>query len=89
GYYKAGHFGIRTENLVLVEAREIAGAEGEYLGFETLTFVPIDRTLVDQTMLTRDEVDWWNAYHARVEAILAPQLTGADLAWLKDACAPL
>ncbi len=89
GYYKAGHFGIRTENLVLVEPREIAGAEGEYLGFETLTFVPIDRTLVDQTMLTRDEVDWWNAYHARVEAILAPQLTGADLAWLKDACAPL
>lgn len=89
GYYKAGHFGIRTENLVLVERREIPGMEGEFYGFETLTFAPIDRTLVDCSLLTRDEVEWWNAYHAKVEALLAPQLAGADLAWLKAACAPL
>jgi len=89
GYYKAGDFGIRIENLVLVEPRAIAGAEGAYLGFETLTFAPIDRTLVDQALLTRDEVAWWNAYHAKVEALLAPQLSGEVLAWLKDACAPL
>jgi Xaa-Pro aminopeptidase len=89
GYYKAGDFGIRIENLVLVEPRAIDGAEGEYLGFETLTFAPIDRTLVDQSLLTRDEVAWWNAYHAKVEAILAPQLEGAALAWLQAACAPL
>jgi len=89
GYYKAGDFGIRIENLVLVEPRAIDGAEGAYFGFETLTFAPIDRTLVDQTLLTRDEVAWWNAYHARVEAILAPQLTGEALGWLKAACAPL
>ena len=89
GYYKGGDFGIRIENLVLVEPRVIDGAEGEYFGFETLTFAPIDRTLVDQTLLTRDEVAWWNAYHVKVEAILAPQLSGAALAWLKDACAPL
>ena len=89
GYYKAGDFGIRIENLVLVEPRQIEGAEGDYLGFETLTFAPIDRTLVDQTLLTRDEVAWWNAYHAKVEAMLAPQLSGEALAWLKAACAPL
>lgn len=89
GYYKAGDFGIRIENLVLVERRTIDAAEGEYLGFETLTFAPIDRTLVDRALLTADEVAWWNAYHAKVEAILAPQLSGAALTWLKAACAPL
>ncbi len=89
GYYKAGDYGIRIENLVLVEPREIAGQEGEYFGFENLTWAPIDKTLVDTSLLTADEVAWWNDYHAQVEAILAPQLQGADLAWLKTACAPL
>jgi len=89
GYYKAGDFGIRIENLVLVEPRQIDGAEGEYFGFETLTFAPIDRTLVDPALLSVDEIAWWNAYHAKVEAILAPQLNGAALAWLKAACATL
>ncbi len=89
GYYKAGEYGIRIENLILVEPREIAGAEGEYLGFENLTWAPIDRTLVDTSLLTPQELDWWNDYHARVEAILAPQLDGEALAWLKQACQPL
>ena len=89
GYYKSGEYGIRIENLVLVESREIAGMEGEYLGFETLTFVPIDRTLVDESLLTPAELAWWNGYHAQVEAVLAPQLQGAALDWLKAACTPL
>ena len=89
GYYKAGEYGIRIENLVLVEPRAIAGADGEYLGFENLTWAPIDRTLVDTSLLTAEELQWWNAYHAEVEAILAPQLAGAALAWLKQACKPL
>ena len=89
GYYKAGEYGIRIENLVLVEPRQIAGMEGEYFGFETLTFAPIDRTLVDTALLTRDELRWWDEYHAAVEALLAPQLEGEVLAWLKAACAPL
>ncbi|QYU66146.1 M24 family metallopeptidase [Leptolyngbya sp. 15MV] len=89
GYYKAGEFGIRIENLVLVEPREIAGGEGEWLGFETLTFAPIDRTLVDIALLTADEIAWWNDYHARVHEVLAPQLEGEVLAWLAEACAPL
>jgi Xaa-Pro aminopeptidase len=89
GYYKAGEYGIRIENLVLVEERAIAGGEGDWLGFETLTFVPIDRSLVDCSLLTRDEVEWWNSYHAQVQQIIAPQVEGAALAWLKAQCAPL
>lgn len=89
GYYKAGEYGIRIENLVLVEPRAIAGADGEYLGFENLTWAPIDRTLVETSLLTAEELQWWDDYHARVEAILAPQLEGEALAWLGQACQPL
>jgi Xaa-Pro aminopeptidase len=89
GYYKTGVYGIRIENLQLVETREIAGAEGEYLGFETLTHVPIDRALVDVGLLTREECEWWNSYHARTLAILAPQFEGVARDWLAAQCAPL
>ena len=89
GYYKQGHFGIRIENLVLVEPRKIDDAEGDFLGFECLTYVPIDRTLVDKCLLTESEIEWWDSYHAKVLAILGPQLDGDDLAWLERHCAPL
>jgi Xaa-Pro aminopeptidase len=89
GYYKQGHFGIRIENLVLVEERQIAGQEGRWLGFETLTFVPLDRRLIDKTLLTAEEVAWVDAYHAKVREILSPRLTGEDLAWLERETAPL
>ena len=89
GYYKAGAYGIRIENLLMVEEREIAGAEGAFLGFEVLTLVPIDRALVEVAMLSPEERDWWNAYHARVRAVLAPQLEGAALAWLEEQCLPV
>ena len=89
GYYRTGEYGIRIENLLLVEQREIAGAEGEFFGFEMLTHVPIDRRLVDCSLLTRDEVSWWNDYHARVLEIVAPQIEGGALAWLKAQSAPL
>ncbi|MED5205454.1 MAG: aminopeptidase P family protein [Pseudomonadota bacterium] len=89
GYYKPGEYGIRIENLVLVVDAGIEGSEGKYLGFETLTFVPLDRTLVDKALLTDAEIDWWNNYHTAVRAVLAPQLEGDDLAWLEHQCAPL
>ena len=93
GYYKAGEFGIRIENLVLVEPREIEGAEGDYFGFETLTFVPIDRSMVDISLLTPQEIAWWNTYHAQVRAILLPQLGGTEndgvRAWIEAGCQPL
>lgn len=89
GYYKQGEYGIRIENLILVEERAIEGAEGRYFGFETLTFAPIDKALVDTSLLTRDELRWWDDYHAKVLEIVAPQLDGDALAWVTQACAPL
>jgi Xaa-Pro aminopeptidase len=89
GYYKTGEYGIRIETLVLVVPREIEGAEKEMLGFETLTFAPIDRRLTDAQMLETEELVWLNCYHAHVLAKIGPQLEGDDLAWLQAACAPI
>ncbi|HEX8667792.1 MAG TPA: aminopeptidase P family protein [Allosphingosinicella sp.] len=89
GYYKTGHYGIRVENLVLVERREIEGAEKKMLGFETLTFAPIDRTLVAESLLTPEERQWLNAYHAQVLDVVGPQLDGEVKAWLQEQCRPL
>ena len=89
GYYKAGEYGIRIENLLLVEPCDIAGAEGEYLGFETLTFAPIDRALIEPALLDAAERAWLDAYHARVLEIVGPRLDPAALAWLAAQCAPL
>ena len=89
GYYKTGEYGIRIENLVLVEERAITGAEGRYFGFENLTWAPIDKTLVDTSLLNRDELRWWDEYHAQVLEIVGPQLDGDALQWVTDACAGL
>jgi len=89
GYYKAGEYGIRIENLVLVVEREVAGAEKAMLGFETLTFAPIERRLIATEMLSARELDWLNDYHAEVVTRIGPQLTGDERAWLEAACAPL
>jgi Xaa-Pro aminopeptidase len=89
GYYKTGEYGIRIENLVLVVDRQIEGAEKEMLGFETLTFAPIDRRLIDAGMLTPDELIWLNCYHAHVLARIGPNLSGTDLEWLQAACAAI
>jgi Xaa-Pro aminopeptidase len=85
GYYKAGAWGIRTENLVVVETRAIEGAERDMYGFETLTLAPIDLTLVEPDLLTDDEVDWLDAYHARVREDVSPLLDKATAKWLKHA----
>jgi Xaa-Pro aminopeptidase len=85
GYYREGAFGIRIENLVAVEARDIPGAERAMLGFETLTLVPIDLRLIEPKLLAPDEKAWLNAYHSRVRAALSPHLDKAERAWLKKA----
>jgi Xaa-Pro aminopeptidase len=89
GYYKTGEYGIRIENLVLVVEKEVADAEKEMLGFETLTFAPIDRRLIVAEMLSPRELEWLNRYHAEVIEKIGPRLTGADREWLEQACAPL
>ncbi|QIG51923.1 aminopeptidase P family protein [Nordella sp. HKS 07] len=90
GYYKEGQYGIRIENLILVrEPEAIPGGERPMMSFETLTLCPIDRRLIEPGVLAPEERDWLNAYHARVEREIGAFLEGAELAWLKQACAPV
>jgi Xaa-Pro aminopeptidase len=90
GYYKAGSYGIRIENLVLVtEPAKVAGGEREVMGFETLTLAPIDRRLVLPELLSAPELSWLDAYHARVRQIIGPDLGSADRVWLEAAAAPI
>ncbi|WP_291863323.1 aminopeptidase P family protein [Bradyrhizobium sp.] len=89
GYYKTDAFGIRIENLELVVAADIAGAERPVNAFETLTLAPIDRRLIDVSMLDGEELSWLNAYHARVHREVRPQLDEATKLWLDAATAPL
>ena len=89
GYYKSGEYGIRIENLVLVEERSVAGQEKPLLGFRELTLAPIDRNLIDTALLTPIERDWVDGYHARVAAEIAPLLDDVARDWLAGATAPL
>lgn len=89
GYYKGGEYGIRIENLVVIGEREIAGGEAVMLGFETLTFAPIDRNLIETELLLPHERDWVDGYHADVVARIGPQLDEATAEWLGAVCAPL
>ena len=89
GYYKAGAYGIRIENLILVEPRDIPGAEREMMGFETLTLAPIDRALIDLSTMTIEEIGWLDAYHARVRDKLSPLLDPQTRDWLDEATCPL
>lgn len=89
GYYKSGEYGIRIENLVLVERRAIPGAEREMLGFETLTFAPIDLRLVEASIMTAAEIAWLDAYHAEVQEKLSPGLDAETKAWLAGTTRPI
>ncbi|WP_333570937.1 aminopeptidase P family protein [Sphingomonas sp.] len=89
GYYKAGEYGIRIENLVHIVERTIPGGDKPMLAFETLTFAPIERSLILPALLTPEERSWLDAYHAEVLAIVGPQLEGEDRAWLEAKCAPI
>ena len=90
GYYKPGEYGIRIENLIIVtEPEEIPGGDKPMLGFETLTLAPIDRRLIDTHLLTREELQWLDAYHARVRSELTPLVEPHVRPWLDAACAPL
>ncbi len=89
GYYKTRAFGIRIENLVLVEERDLAGAERPMLGFETLTLAPFDLALVEPALLTPGETAWLDAYHARVRETLADLVDSETRAWLIAATRPL
>lgn len=90
GYYKTGEYGIRIENLMVVmPPTKIPGGEREMLAFETLTLCPIDRRLVDVSLMTTDEIRWFDAYHAGLPAALGHLLDEGERAWLERATKPL
>jgi Xaa-Pro aminopeptidase len=89
GYYREGAFGIRLENLIVVEEAPALGDNRAHLAFETLTFVPFDRRLILREELSPGETRWLDAYHADVIAKLGNRVSGASSAWLRNACAPI
>jgi Xaa-Pro aminopeptidase len=91
GYYREGQFGIRIENLIVVQVAPAlpGGDDRTQYCFETLTFAPIDRRLIVAKALSPGERDWLNAYHAETLAKLSPRLSAGARAWLEQAAAPL
>ena len=92
GYYREGAFGIRIENLILVEeAPPLPGGDThrQMLRFRNLTWAPIDRRLIDAAALTPAERGWLDAYHAEVSARIGPRVSDAARAWLAAATAPV
>jgi Xaa-Pro aminopeptidase len=89
GYYKTGEYGIRIENLQAVRVEEEGGDTPAFLGFETLTLAPIDRSLIDPTLMTEAEIDWLDAYHRRVRDAIGPLVDTATAEWLAAVTAPL
>ena len=90
GYYKAGEYGIRIENLQYVtQGQAIDGGERDMLGFTNLTWAPLHRDLIDTDMLTREERDYVNDYHAQVWDKIGPHVDGDVKTWLKTACRAL
>jgi Xaa-Pro aminopeptidase len=89
GYYEPGRFGVRLENLLLVQPAPVGTGGKKFLQFETLTLAPFDRRLLDPPLLNAEERAWLDAYHARVLAEVGPHLDPNERAWLAQACAPL
>lgn len=91
GYYREGSFGIRIENLIVVQeaVKQVGDDDRDMLSFETLTYVPFDRRLIDVALLTSAERDWIDRYHADTVALLGDRLEQGPRDWLTQACAPL
>ena len=93
GFYLPGAYGIRMENLLLVQPADFGAQKRKFLRFETLTQVPFDRALIEPDLLSPEAIAWLNAYHAAVWGKLEPHLQAAEdsetLAWLRQATAPI
>ncbi len=78
GYYKENHYGIRIENLLTVKRKNL-----NKLQFETISFAPIDRDLINKNLLSHKEILWLNKYHSKVYRKIHPYLSSAEKLWLK------
>jgi len=85
GFYKEKEYGIRIENLIVVGEPKDIGGDRKVMEFETITLAPIDLNLVEPKLLTAEERDWLNAYHARVRAALEPLVDDETRGWLSEA----
>ena len=88
GFYKTGEYGIRIENLVLVE-EDKKTAYGDFLKFDSVTLFPIDKNLIAYNLLTKREVEWLNDYHSTVYKKISPFLNKKEKAWLKEKCSKI
>lgn len=94
GYYEDFKFGIRIEDVVVVVVKELKYNFGnsEYYGFENFTVVPIQKKLIEKKLLTEEQVEWVNNYHARVLDVVGNKLKNVDkeaYEWLKLECLPI
>ncbi len=89
GYYKEGAFGIRLENLVVVQEEQIASGDREMLSFETITLAPFDRSMIEVGLLDGGEIAWLDDYHRWVRDTLSPLLEPEPAAWLAEATAEI
>ena len=92
GIYRTNQWGIRIENLITVipaERKAAATTDDEFLAFETLTLCYYDTSLIEMSLMTPAEIEWLNAYHARVYKEIAPRLNDKDAAFLQEKCKPL
>ena len=86
--YREGEYGIRIENLILCYKSEETEF-GVFLKFDTVSLCNIDKSLIDATLLDKNEIDWLNAYHSLVYEKLSPYLNPEEQKWLKDKTSPL
>jgi Xaa-Pro aminopeptidase len=90
GYYLKGKYGIRIENLLLVNKPvKPKGGDRAMLSFETLTFAPIDKNLIEESLMTRAEIQWLDAYHSEVWRKLKAKVSNDTCPWLEATCSPL
>ena len=82
GVYKEGRYGIRTENVMLVNELE-TNEHGTFLGFETISYCPVDTKAVDKSLLTEKEINFINEYHRWVCENISPHLSEDEKNWLK------
>ena len=83
GVYLQGRYGIRTENVLLVQ-KDFENEDGQFMKFETLTFVPIDLELIDVKCLDEKTKDYLNDYHRQVYEKVSPYLNEEERNWLKE-----